>query len=1363
LVCIVLFSIWQILGGWRLPKGEVKAQAADQNLIISLPKVPGIEELDMPAKKLFSSIGVVFPDPNRNKIPDNTPLIDRPSICYGCHNPKSIYAQSIATLDSDKHYHHPMGLFARKENSPRALGTYTAEGLYPGRGAWDLNGQLNCLSCHTYHECNEYCEKNDNNNFLRWNFKNDSPEFCITCHHDKNDALLGELGKGHSQQKETAFTNRVVFNNGWKTITSKNCMFCHYIHDGKRVGERYDYSWSSYGYDMENLAAYHKPGDYIPSELDALMRVPAKVLPEVWADNITIRAADTLPTHYEDMCYGCHGREGIVAGEGSEGSLLMPGKYFSHRYDIDPNDGRCPDSKMKPGGVFPVSDGDSTDTVDDYGVPNNRMYCGSCHNVHDAGIKPYLNGDHSPYITYPHETDGFCQGCHHSDAADLGQEYKNFMGHTHPIYKEPLPPATFDPLYTDQKLRNGGDGKKGATFAGDTNGGSNNGSEPILCLSCHNVHAAMTNFDGSKAKKFDDPSSTEEKWEHGKLLVIDNNQNNNAQKSDLCMQCHSHDPASPHRLYNEKGQCAVCHVPHLAESKNKIWARPLIEGYEGVRKLCNSCHYAGNPLAVCTGVVSYQNLAGKGNVFCREEGGADHVMHGGAYITAGNYPQADSLRDTSTGLYKDLGPFFPLDPNDTDTIPEMTDGDAHDRQSMNYTSGGAGFYCGTCHNVHKNGGGACLRYIDNDSKNDRPANDSVSDLTFGIRKTFCSQCHGVPHAEDNDCMECHAPHRGAINIEDDEDVGRLILTVSPLSDTTLYVDDDYPDAEDTDGDNEFRHIQAAVNASWRRVAIVIYPGMYAENIDFKSKAITLMSLDPNDPAVVAATLIDGNQAGSVVTFTNYEGSEAVLSGVTLQNGQADKGGGIYCSSSSPTITNCIIKENSATSSGGGIYCYNESSPTISNCTIGGNSAPNGGGIYCLFDSAPTITNCTIRENSASNGGGIRCTSSSPTIKNCSIEDNSAKSYGGGVYCYASSAILINCTITENSASSGGGGFRCYNSSPVITNCTISGNSAPTGGGIYNYSYSPETNFPTIKNCILWSNLLNEISGDSLIVTYSDIKGGYEGTGNIHDEPLFVDAECYLSPNSPCIDAGTGQGAPENDKVGHPRPINALYDMGAYECSACPFDSLEMFYQDDDVDSYGNPNIISFGCERPQGFVENADDCDDCDPNTNPDASEICDFVDNNCNGSIDEGLALSIFYADTDEDGYGNPDISIEACKEPSGYKPNHLDCNDDDLKVNPAKITIKTTDNGPLDNFTNGRNLLKTLQPSCYPYTSFDLLSDFQEKGDTLTFQYRKPQSSRFKPTYWFFGRVSGEEVDLSNNPSEEEDNNLYVIDKKK
>ena len=93
------------------------------------------------------------------------------------------------------------------------------------------------------------------------------------------------------------------------------------------------------------------------------------------------------------------------------------------------------------------------------------------------------------------------------------------------------------------------------------------------------------------------------------------------------------------------------------------------------------------------------------------------------------------------------------------------------------------------------------------------------------------------------------------------------------------------------------------------------------------------------------------------------------------------------------------------------------------------------------------------------------------------------------------------------------------------------------------------------------------------------------------------------------------------------------------------------------------------CTPPEGFLEDASDCDDADADISPDAEEACDAVDNNCDGQVDEGLSDgSTWYADGDGDGFGDPDTAIQPCETPaSGYVTDNTDCNDMQDVVNPG------------------------------------------------------------------------------------------------
>ncbi len=120
------------------------------------------------------------------------------------------------------------------------------------------------------------------------------------------------------------------------------------------------------------------------------------------------------------------------------------------------------------------------------------------------------------------------------------------------------------------------------------------------------------------------------------------------------------------------------------------------------------------------------------------------------------------------------------------------------------------------------------------------------------------------------------------------------------------------------------------------------------------------------------TILDGE--GKYIVFVNSYTklnpltNSAKLDNVTIQNGYASFGAGMYNYYASPEITNCTFSNNSAYDGGG--MCNSSSSPVLTNCTFTNNStSSDGGGMYNESSSSPTLTNCTFANNSASDYGG----------------------------------------------------------------------------------------------------------------------------------------------------------------------------------------------------------------------------------------------------------------------------------------------------------------------------------------------------------------------------------------------------------
>lgn len=125
-----------------------------------------------------------------------------------------------------------------------------------------------------------------------------------------------------------------------------------------------------------------------------------------------------------------------------------------------------------------------------------------------------------------------------------------------------------------------------------------------------------------------------------------------------------------------------------------------------------------------------------------------------------------------------------------------------------------------------------------------------------------------------------------------------------------------------------------------------------------------------------------------------------------------------------------------------------------------------------------------------------------------------------------------------------------------------------------------------------------------------------------------------------------------------------------DCSGTADDGLTIvtYYLDGDLDGYGVASSTLDTClaSPPIGYAAQAGDCNDINPNVNPGSAEICDGIDNDCVGGIDDGLTLNLYYQDNDNDGFGNPAVTTTNCGAVPGYVGNNQDCDDTDDLINP-------------------------------------------------------------------------------------------------
>ena len=469
---------------------------------------------------------------------------------------------------------------------------------------------------------------------------------------------------------------------------------------------------------------------------------------------------------------------------------------------------------------------------------------------------------------------------------------------------------------------------------------------------------------------------------------------------------------------------------------------------------------------------------------------------------------------------------------------------------------------------------------------------------------------------------------------------------------------------------QYGSIQQAINHCDHGDTVVVAAGRYYETINFDGRDIIVTSEHPDDPDVVAATIIDADLKSSAVTFRNGETSSAVLTGFTITNGYGTAvgteelpeellwGGGVFCYQSSPTIKGNVIVNNHGPVK---ITIDPDGTPTL--IALG-----YGVGIACVESNA-VVTNNIIRDNSGYAGGAIMTVLADARFSNNLIYGNKAW-VGGGVVLLGGSQLIGN-TITSNNAFidfepyvhiPGMVGNLYAVTEPGLGQALILNNiicNAVNGGGVF---LEGPVNLEHFTYNNVWGNAQgNYVEIDPETGAVVEIPGQTGKNGNISVDPMFVSPlshDYHLRQGSGCINAGDLLYVPppgQTDIDGQPRVMLGRVDIGADEYfrisyvdtdatgenNGSSWEDAYNYLQDALMGAAGGTEVrVAQGIYRPDEFVLSL----------RPNLGRMETFA-------LKNGVTLKGGYA-----GFGEPDPDARDITEYQTILSGDLDVNDVDV-----------------------------------------------------------------------------------------------------
>jgi hypothetical protein len=477
---------------------------------------------------------------------------------------------------------------------------------------------------------------------------------------------------------------------------------------------------------------------------------------------------------------------------------------------------------------------------------------------------------------------------------------------------------------------------------------------------------------------------------------------------------------------------------------------------------------------------------------------------------------------------------------------------------------------------------------------------------------------------------------------------------SHASSDTITVDDDGP--------ADFDNIQAAIFAASDGDTVLILPGLYSNVFVDSIFNTNGKKIHIRSSGGASVTFVDGRNQYRCIECDSGEDSETIIEGLTVTNGFAPFGSGIYLSNSSPTIRNCIFTDNDAQFYGGSILCQT-AHPAIEGCTFSGNMAGAwGAGIYAMYDSNPEISDSNFVDNIAvENGGAIASGSQShTTVTNCVFSSNSSAT-GGAIYNVLSDCTVENCNFAGNAATVEGCAIAARESSSIsISDSSFSGNTSSEGGALACVSSVMEIEDSDFLNntanlhggcAIAHENSTVSFENSTLFVNTSSVGGAMFG-----ESSFFWITDSEIRGNS------ASAGGAVNNLTGQTYVTNSLICDNAPDQIAGPFEETNScITRWCDTDNDGVPGCYD-GCpEDPE--KTDPEQCGCGNPETDTDQDGTADCVDecpNDPNKSV--AGACGCGTPETDSDGDMLPDCLDDCPYDPDKTSPGICGCGTSDV-----------------------------------------------------------------------------------------------------